>query len=115
MRNSAVRFLRNMAFKLAVTASYREEFNMAENYISNVLFSPIAAHNLAVRLDQAVSLIESNPFIFPLYHDEKIAKRGYRFASVSNYLLFYRVDENNKVIYLLHFLNGRQNIQMYIK
>lgn len=104
-----------MAFKLIATVSFREEFHVAEDYISGVLYNPFAVQNLTAKLDQTISLIQDNPYIFPLYHDESIAERGYRFAAVSNYLLFYRVDENEKAIYLLHFLNGRQNIQRLIK
>ena len=104
-----------MAYKINATVIYDSDVDDTMDYIANVLYSPAAARNLRVKIRRTVMLIEDNPYIFPIYHDEEIAKLGYRFAVVSDYLLFYRVDEKNKVIYLLHFLNGRQNIQMYIK
>ena len=103
-----------MAFKLEVIKSYEDDVSAALDYICDCLASPIAARNLRAKLRHMITLIKDNPFIFPLYHDERLAKLGYRFTAVGNYLLFYRVDEAQKIIYITHLFNGRQNIQKLI-
>ncbi|MBO6229903.1 MAG: hypothetical protein IJ784_13790 [Ruminiclostridium sp.] len=48
--------------------------------------------------------------MYPLYHDEDIAARGYRYAVVGNFLIFYKVNEAEKSVLIARFLYGEQNI-----
>ncbi|MCM1060837.1 MAG: type II toxin-antitoxin system RelE/ParE family toxin [Eubacterium sp.] len=75
-----------------------------------MLDNPPAAQRLLNNVADKILLIEENPLLYPLYHDEYLAARGYRFAVIANYLLFYKVDEADKTIYFLRLIYGYQNI-----
>jgi plasmid stabilization system protein ParE len=80
------------------------------DYITNTLYSPQAALRMLQKANDKIGLIKENPHLFPLYHNKVIAEKGYRFTIVGNYLLFYRVNEEAKIITIESFIYGRQNI-----
>jgi hypothetical protein len=55
-------------------------------------------------------LIKENPHIFPLYHNEAIAGKGYRYTVIGNYLLFYRINEEKKTTTIESFIYGKVDI-----
>lgn len=99
-----------MTYKLVTTQAFVDDLDEVLNYISFKLLNPSAAQRLLADVTDKISLIDDNPLLFPLYHDDKIAKRGYRYTVVSNYLLFYRIDETEKTTYLMRFIYGSRNI-----
>lgn len=52
--------------------------------------------------------------MYPLYHDEKIAARGYHYAVVGNFLIFYKINEAEKSVFIARFLYGGQKINEQI-
>lgn len=99
-----------MEYKLVVTNNFERDLSAALKYISEVLFSPAAARRLLKTAKIKIANIGENPFMYPKYHDEKISEMGYRYAVCENYLIFYRIEEAEKQIYLLRFLYSAQNI-----
>ena len=49
------------------------------------------------------------PRRFALVPDSCLAATGFRMTSVGNYLVFYTLDEEKKVVNISRVLNGRQN------
>ena len=99
-----------MAYNLIFSNDFNDELNSALNYISLNLDSPNASKTLYNRVSNTVSLLKENPALFPLYHNDKFVKHGFRYTVISNYLLFYRVNESKKTVELLHFIYGNRNI-----
>ena len=99
-----------MGYKLTVTESFESDLDNVLEYISQKLLNPAAADRLLKRTEEKINLICENPFMYPLYHDDTISEKGYHYAVVSNYILFYTVEETEKIIILSRFLYGGQNI-----
>lgn len=99
-----------MTYKLDISQNFEDDLDAILDYISHKLHSPVAAKNLLRSTEEKLKLILENPQLYPLYHDEYLAKRGYRYAIVSNYLVFYVIDENKHIIHIVRFLYGGQNI-----
>ncbi|MBQ8781312.1 MAG: type II toxin-antitoxin system RelE/ParE family toxin [Oscillospiraceae bacterium] len=99
-----------MAYKLVISQSFADDLDDVLNCISHKLYNPTAANTLLANADEVVSYIKDNPFLYPLYHDEKLAERGYHYAVISNYLLFYTIDETEETVNIARFLYGGQNI-----
>lgn len=99
-----------MTYKLISTALFIDNLNEVTDYISCKLHNPSAAQKLLNKVSDTISLIGDNPYLFPLYHNDILAKRGYRYTVVSNYLLLYQVDEIKQEIYISRFLHGGRNI-----
>lgn len=99
-----------MNYKLYITESFENDVSSVISYISHKLHNPAAAERLLKNAEENVYEIAENPFLYPLYHDEKIAEKGYHYAVVSKYLIFYSIDESNKIIHVSRFLYGGQNV-----
>lgn len=99
-----------MAYKLDITKNFNDDLSDVLSYISHKLHSPVAAKHLLINTEEKVSLIHDNPHLYPVHHKEKLAESGYHYAVVSNYLMFYTIDEANKIIHMARFLYGGQNI-----
>ncbi len=99
-----------MEYNLIITAEFEDDLDSVLGYISNNLQSPVAASRLLNSTQEKISTIQENPFLYPAYHNEKLAEKGYRYAIVSNYIVFYKVDESNSLISVMRFLYGGQNI-----
>ena len=99
-----------MDYKPIISQSFADDLDDTLNYITHKLCSPAAAHKLLGRAEETVSFIKGDPFLYPLYHDEKLAESGYHYAVISNYLLFYTINEDEKTVNIARFLYGGQNI-----
>jgi toxin ParE1/3/4 len=99
-----------MAYKLVISQCFADDLDDILSYISNKLYNPTAANRLLANAEKVVSYIKDNPFLYPLYHDEKLAERGYHYAVISNYLLFYTINKTEETVNIARFLYGGQNI-----
>ena len=99
-----------MTYKSIITKAFEKDLEETLEYISDRLYNPTAAQRLLKNISEKISGIEENPLLYPLYHEDQLAKKGYRFAVVAKYLLFYRVDKDEKVIYFSRFLYSARNI-----
>lgn len=72
-----------MAYKLVISQSFADDLDDILSYISNKLYNHTAAKRLLANAEDVVSYIKDNPFLYPLYHDKKLAERGYHYAVIS--------------------------------
>ncbi|MCH5192676.1 MAG: type II toxin-antitoxin system RelE/ParE family toxin [Oscillospiraceae bacterium] len=99
-----------MGYKLIITKTFNDDLDGIVEYLSEQLFNPNAADRLMKKAEEKISNISGNPFIYPLYHDERFAEKGYRYTVVSNYILLYTVDKEAKNIHIVRLIYGGQNI-----
>jgi len=91
-------------YKLKYAESYREDLKSTINYIKHNLQNPTAAQRLKNEIKNKYKNIKENPFIYPAAPDEYLASKGYRFIMIDNYMIFYKVIENN--VEIIRFLYG---------
>ncbi len=99
-----------MNYTIDITQSFENDVSAVIDYIAHKLYNLSAAERLLNKAENTISQIGDDPLIFPLYHDEEIAKKGYHYAIISKYLIFYTIDESNKIVHLSRFLYGGQNV-----
>lgn len=99
-----------MAYKVKITKQFEDDLDDILTYISQSLHNPSAQKVLLEKVNEVIINIEKFPFIYPIYHNEIIAQKGYRYATVKNYLIFYTVNDDTDVITISRFLYGKQNI-----
>ena len=73
------------------------------------LLSPANALSQLSRLEKQVYSLDNLPFRFPIY------KKDIRRVSVDNYLVFYSVDENAKIVYILRVMYGKRDVENIIE
>jgi plasmid stabilization system protein ParE len=95
-----------------VNFSEKAEFDILNivEYIAEEKLNPQAAKRFHENINEKADLISRNPFIYPLSRNEKFREKGYRNAFIGNYLMFYRVDENDKIITITGVIYARRDL-----
>ena len=70
---------------------------------------PAAAEKLASKIERQVLLLGNNPFLGRIPDEEELARHGYRFLVVENYLIFYTIEK--KASFIHRILHGARNYQ----
>jgi plasmid stabilization system protein ParE len=94
-------------YTLSFSGIFREDTKSSVNYIKNTLQAPAAAQRLKDEIKTSYKKIKENPFIYPIVPDEYLASKGLRFKMVKNYMMFYKVENND--ITIIRFLYGQRD------
>ena len=98
-----------MAYKLLITKEANNDINEIIGYIVNILKNPIAAGNLLDDIEKSYTVISDNPSAFSLCNDSRLRNDGYRKIIVKNYIVFYKVNEEQKTVYIMRVIYGRRD------
>ena len=83
----------------------------AVRYISETLHNPTAAERLAVELIEAGDSILTFPYANPVHMPIRPLKHEYRKLRVHNYLMFYWVNEERKLVTVARVIYARRNYE----
>lgn len=101
-------------YKLIVTSNFETQLDIIVRYISDNLKSPIAATNFLDDIFKCYEHLENSPQIYECCRDNRLNKMGYRRAIVNNYVIIYRIDEKNNIVYILHIFYGKRDYEKLI-
>ncbi|MBO4541218.1 MAG: type II toxin-antitoxin system RelE/ParE family toxin [Bacilli bacterium] len=96
-------------FRILYSDSARDDISAAVEYIALILSEEGAAERLLGSLEKATSRLSDFPESSPLCLDEQLKSRGIRCSQVSNYLLFYYVNQEKKEIRIIAFLHSKRD------
>jgi len=94
---------------LNITDIAEQDILSAIKYIADVLKAPIAANNLLDEIEKYEEILENTPNIYPFVRDEYLAEKRIKFVIVKNYILFYTINEDKKMVNVIRFLYGRRD------
>jgi len=77
-------------------------------YISAQLSAPMTALKMMETMEEAISGLAYMPQSHSLVADERLAEMGYRKLIVKNYIVFFTIDETEKVVDVERILYGRR-------
>ena len=97
-----------MEYKLLITKEAENDIDEIVAYIVNVLKNPIAAENLLTKIESCFDTIKFNPHAFPLCTDKRLRESGYRKITVNNYIVFYRIYDDQDTVYIMRVIYGRR-------
>ncbi len=83
-------------------------------YIASQLSSPMSAYHMMEIFEEAMASLSDTPESCPLITEERLSQLGYRKLIVKNYIVFFSVDEKNKVVDVERILYARRNWLRYI-
>ena len=78
-------------------------------YISHDLCNPLAAGKLADEMIESAERLTEFPYINAVYLTVKPLKREYRKLIVRNYIMFYWIDEKNKLVTIARVIYARRD------
>lgn len=98
-------------YDLQYLPSARKDMVEAVRYISETLHNPTAAERLAVELIEAGDSILTFPYANPVHMPIRPLKHEYRKLRVHNYLMFYWVNEERKLVTVARVIYARRNYE----
>lgn len=97
-------------YKISIYPKAFKELDEIFKYIAIEKQSPENAKAQTDRIRQALQLLE----VFPQSHQERLegryAKRGYRQLLIDNYIVIYKIDEVNKMVYIVTIQYAGRNL-----
>ena len=98
-------------YRLKFTPKASEDLEQIYIYISQKLFSEVAADNLLEKIENSVMQLECFPYSCSYVSDDALKSKGYRKLIVDNYIVFYLVNEMEKQVVIMRILYGAQAYQ----
>jgi len=83
-------------------------------YISHELLNPTAAEKLADKMIDAAERLTDFPYINAVHQSIKPLKNEYRKLIVKNYIMFYWVDEKEKLVTIARVIYARRDYEELI-
>jgi len=96
-------------YHIDITEPAENDLHDAVKYITEQLLNPSAAERLIDDTEHAVNSLSNMPDRHALVKDEVLARLGFRFIPVNNYLVFYIIREEIKTVVIQRFLYGRRD------
>ena len=99
-----------MSYKLEYLPVAQRDMIEIVRYISEELKNPIAADRLEVELVGAAESVLTFPYALPVYQPIRSLKHEYRKILVRNFLIFYWVDEEKKLVTVARVVYAKRDI-----
>jgi len=96
-------------YRVDVSEPAESDLRDIVRYIAAQLSAPVSAHHMMEFLEVAMEGFSDMPQRCTLVSDERLARMGYRILVVKNYIVFFSIDEKNKVVDVERILYGRRN------
>ena len=93
-------------FKTVLTDKFKEELIIAYDYLLETSKSTVIAKRYVQKVYEKILLIEKMPYAWALVKDDFLSSIRYRSTLVENYIIFYLIDEDQKIIYIERFLSA---------
>jgi toxin ParE1/3/4 len=78
-------------------------------YIASQLSATVSALHMMELLEEAMTALPDMPQRYPPAADERLSQMGYRKLLLKNYIVFFSIDEKNKIVNVERILYGRRD------
>lgn len=103
--------MKNMAYKIVKTDSFQRDLDAVIGYIAIYLENKIAAAALMDAIEKSYKNLVSMPLMYEACQNPRLKELGYRKAVIQNYIMIYKVIEEEKIIKIMRFFHGRQDYE----
>jgi addiction module RelE/StbE family toxin len=98
--------------KFTSKASYDLDENLS--YMKNELYSDSSAKKFLESVESKIMNLSEFPFSCNYVSDNFLKRKGYRKLIVDNYIIFYIVNENSKIVIIMRILYGSRKYQEFL-
>ena len=96
-------------FELEFSEKANSDIVSMLKYISEALEAPKAAESHYSELILTYEKLKDNPHRRPLVQNKYLASKGIRSINVKNYILFYKIKENENTVLIYRFIYCRRD------
>lgn len=98
-----------MGYKLLVTQKAEQDVDSILSYIMNELGNPAAAVKLMTDIEERYDRLEEQPKMYAECTQPLPRARHYRKCVIGGYVMIYRVDEDEKTVYIERFFSDLED------
>ena len=98
-------------YEIGITRQARFDMKGIHEYIADTLMEPVIASAQYTRIETAVYSLEQMPERFRQYEKEPWRSRNLRAMPVDNYIVFYTVDNEKRVVTVIRIMYGRRDTE----
>jgi addiction module RelE/StbE family toxin len=95
-------------YDIQITEPAEDDLYQIQKYVSEELLEPATANRLINKIGNAIFSLEEMPVRNALASDERLAVQGIRKVIIENYIIFYIVSEDDKIVTILRILYCRR-------
>lgn len=88
-------------YKVKINPKAIRELNSIYEYIANEKLTPENARGQVDRIKKAILNLDTFPQSHQARSEGKYAEKGYRQLLIDNYIAIFRIDETNKIVYVV--------------
>lgn len=97
------------------TKKAAQDFDEILSYISVDLANPAAAQNLGRKMFEQIDVVRAFPNSGAPVDNEFLSDKLVRKSPVDNYIIYYKVDYDEKMIYIIRIVYGKRNLDEIVK
>lgn len=98
-----------MQYEVKLTAQAIGQIRETVQYISKILLEPETAQKWTDTLQSEIEKLNTMPSRYPLTEEEPWRTEGVHKMPVKNFLVYYLVDEEKKVVWITAVIYGRRD------
>jgi toxin ParE1/3/4 len=103
-----------MIYKLVVSKEASEDIEDIVLYILSELNNSSAASAFLDDVEKSYQNIIEKPSMYSLCNDYKLRNGGYRKIVIKNYLILYRINEEDETVFVVRVVYGGRNYSEFI-
>lgn len=96
-------------YSIVITEPAESDLIQITSYIAKELKEPELAGKLIDRIGNTILSLEEMPFRNNLVIDDRLSSQGVRKILVDNYIVFYIVSEESKIVTIVRILYSRRD------
>ena len=96
-------------YDLLITEAANQDLDGIVDYMAVKLANPSAAGAFLDGVEECYRVLRNTPLAYAECSDQLLKAQRYHKAVISNFLLIYRVDQNDCTVYVLRFFYGGQD------
>ena len=97
------------SYKIIITPDAEEDLLELRNYIADVLLARDTARNYIRTIRKEIGTLSEMPAKYKPVDDEPWHSRGIRRIMANNFFVYYRIDEDRKLVYILNVIYARRD------
>lgn len=98
-----------MDYEVRLTDNATDQIQETIAYISKILLEPQTAHRWSDRLKEEIGKLDLMPNRIPLTDEEPWHSAGIHKMVIGNFLVYFWVDEENRVVWITAVIYGRRD------
>lgn len=92
-----------------MTKETKDDLKLIKNYLKDNLQEPIIANKMMEKLKESIKSLSNFPERFPIVKDYYLSLRNLRKYIVDNYIIFYTVEKDKKIVHIIRIIYGKIN------